>query len=357
MRQTQSSPFAASLARVRGVVDGAALVDVSLGVARGEIVTLLGTGGPGAVLAVLAGFGRVAQGEVAVGGMVLNRTPPYRRGLGVVPRRLALFPHLDVAEHARFAPGVTPARGEAVLQRLGLAAFAGRMPRALSPELQVRVALARALGPAPALLLLDDPLASVPAPQRATLKALLRALCAEDGIAMLHATDDPASAVGLSDRIGVMQSGRLLQIDDVRTLYERPVAAAVAGALGPVNRLAGTKLDQEDDIARIRLAGGVTVSARCIDVIADGAACVVTIRPERIAVAAGAPEELGEGAMAARLIEALFEGKHTRLRFALGAAAPEIVVFRPGALAVPRAGAMSLAWQPHHALAFLPEAA
>jgi putative spermidine/putrescine transport system ATP-binding protein len=358
MRQTPSSPIAASLAQISGVVDGATLADVSLAVAQGEIVTLLGAGGPGAVLALLAGFGRADQGEVSIGGMVLTHTPPYRRRLGMVPRRLALFPHLDVAGHARFGLGVTPARAEALLRRLGLAAFAARMPRTLPPELQVRVALARALGPAPGLLLLDDPLASVPAPQRPTLKALLRALCAEDGIAMLHATDDAGTAIGLSDRIGVMQSGRLLQIDNVRTLYEQPSSAAVAAALGPLNRLAGTKLDQEDDIARIRIAGQVTVSARCMDDIADGAACVVTIRPERIAVAAGAPAYLGEGAIAARLIEAMFEGEHTRLRFALGPdAASEITVFRLGGLAVPREGPMSLAWQPHHALAYRPEAA
>jgi ABC-type Fe3+/spermidine/putrescine transport system ATPase subunit len=358
MRQTQNSPIVASLAHVSGLVDGAMLTDVSLAVARGEIVTLLGAGGPGAVLSVLAGFGRAAAGSVAIGGMVLNRTPPHRRRLGVVPRRLALFPHLDVAGHARFAVGVTPARATAVLRRLGLAAFAGRMPLALSPELQLRVALARALGPAPSLLLLDDPLAGVPAPLRAGLKALLRALCVEDGIAVLHATDDAGIAVGLSDRVGVMQSGRVLQIDTVRNVYERPVSAAVAGALGPINRLAGTKLDQEDDIARVRVAGDVTVSARCVDAIADGAACVVTIRPERIAVAAGSAADMGEGAIAARLIEAVFEGEHTRLRFAVGLGpAAEIVVFRPGALAVPREGAMSLAWQPHHALAFRPEAA
>ncbi len=334
------------------------LADVSLSVARGEIVTLLGSGGPAAVLALLAGFGRADVGEISIGGMVLNRTPPHRRRLGLVPRRLGLFPHLDVAEHARFAPGVSRARASLLLQRLGLSAFAGRMPRTLAAELQMRTALARALGPAPELLLLDDPLASVAVPQRPGLKALLRALCAEDGMAVLHATDDAGSALGLSDRIGVMQSGRLLQLDDVRTLYDRPASLAVAAALGPVNRLVGTKLDQEDDIARIRVAGQVTVRARCMEEIGDGAACVVMIRPERIAVAPGAAVDLGEGAVAARRVEAVFEGAFTRLRFVLEpGGAPEIVVHRPGGLAVPPEGAMSLAWQAHHAMAFRPEAA
>jgi ABC-type Fe3+/spermidine/putrescine transport system ATPase subunit len=359
MRSTQHPTIAAALAHVRSHGEGGVLTDVSLGVAPGEIVTLLGAGGPQAVLAVLAGFARPQSGTVSIGGMVLNRTPPHRRRLGLVPRRLALFPHLDVTAHARFAPGVTPARAAQLLQRLGLTAFATRLPRSLSPELQLRVALARALGPAPTLLLLEDPLAQVPPPQRPALKALLRELCREADLAILHSTDDASSALALSDRIGVMQSGRLLQLGTARELYDQPLSLPVAAALGPVNRLAGTKLDQEDDIARIRIGGHVTVSARCMDTIADGAGCVVTIRPDRIAVAPGAAADLGEDAIAARLTEALFEGEHTRLRFTLGleGEAPELLVHRPSGLAVPRAGAMSLAWQPHHAWAFLPEAA
>ena len=359
MRQTQDPGFAASLLHVRGVIEGAVLADVSLSVSRGEIVTLLGAGGPQAVLSLLAGFGRADSGEVAIGGAVLNRTPPHRRRLGMVSRPLALFPHLDVAGHAGFAQGVSPARVGQVLRRLGLSAFAGRMPRSLSAELQWRTALARALGPGAELLLIDDALAGVPAPQRPGAKALLRALCAEEGLAILHATDDAGIALGLSDRIGVMQSGRLLQIDTVRALYEQPGSLAVAGALGAVNRLAGTKIDQEDDIAQIRLAGHVTVSARCMDVIVDGEACVVTIRPERIAVASGSASDMGDGAISARLLETLFEGEHTRMRLALGTepGAPEVVVHRPSGMLVPRDGVMSLAWQAHHALAYRPEAA
>lgn len=356
MRQNNiASPPAIRFSRVRSGV----LSELSLSVARGEIVSLLGSGaGPAAALAVLAGFARATQGEVAVDGFALDRTPPHRRGLGVVARPLALFPHLDVMAHARFAPGVSVARAEALLHHLDLSTFAGRRPGALAPEQQLRLALVRALAPAPAVLLLEDPFAALPPAARPGIKALLRALCAETGLSILHATDDVGAALGLSDRIGVMQAGRLLQIDTPRTLYEAPNSLAVAASLGPVNRLAGTKLDQEDDIARIRIAGGVVVEARCVDDIPDGSACVLTIRPDRIAVAAIAASEMGDGAIPAHLIESLFEGDHTRLRFALGeVGTAELIASRPASLPEPRGDAISLAWQPHHAHAFRPEAA
>ncbi len=345
----------AAIAILRASATRLGLAELNLTVAPAELVTLLGTGtGPSAVLALLAGFARADAGELLVAGFAFDRTPAHHRGLGVVPRGLALFPHLDVAAHAGFSPGVTRAQAEAVLHRLGLTSFARRLPHQLSPELRLRVALARALAPAPTVLLLDDPLAGLPTGSRAAVKDLLRALCTERGMAVLHATGDVAHALGLSDRIGVMQAGRLLQLAAPRTLYEDPVSLSVATSLGPVNRLAGTKLDQEDDIARIRIDSSLVVEAKLVDEIADGAACVVTIRPERIAVAGS---DMGEGAIPARLVEALFEGEHTRLRFALGDSAIALIASRPAGLPPPRGPAVSLAWQPHHAHAFRPEAA
>ncbi len=348
---------AASLTRIvtRAGAGQTALAGLSLSVAHGEIVTLLGDdAGPKTALAVLAGFAKPVSGEIGIQGRTLYRTPPHRRRVGMVARPLALFPHVDVAGHAGFAPGVTAARATEMLRRLGLLPFARALPRALPDTLRFRVALARALAPARDLLLLDDPLAALPQAAREEAKTLMRALARELGVAMLHATGDAGAAFGLSDRIGVMQAGQLLQIDEPQTLYESPHSLAVARRLGPLNCLPGTKLDQEDDIARIRIGSELVVEARCQDDLAIGEPCVVAIRPERIAVVAVPAAEMGDGALPARLLETLFEGEHIRLRFTVGERTErlELTVLRPSGLAPPRGTAISLAWQPHHAHAF-----
>jgi ABC-type Fe3+/spermidine/putrescine transport system ATPase subunit len=345
MRHILTPPLpAASLAQVSTHV----LAAISLSVARGEILTLLGAGPePAAVLALMAGFVRPDSGEVCVNGRALNRTPPHRREIGMVARPLALFPHLDVLGHAGFGAEVSAETAKAMLHRLGLADHATQRPRGLSAALRLRVALARALAPGPELLLLQDPLAELPQSSRPHIQALLRGWAVEHRLAMLHATDDVAAALGLSDRIGVMADGRLLQIGTPRALYDAPDSLAVAEMLGPINVLRGRKLGREDDIARIRLEGGQVVEARDREELAEGDACVVAIRPERIAAAAA---DLGEGALAGRLVETLFEGDRTRMRFALDGAM--LTVLRPSALPAPRGDQVSLAWQPHHAQVF-----
>lgn len=334
----------------------AGLHDVSFTLHAGEILTLLGIPGASGIATILdlfAGFAHADSGEVIIGRRLLDATPTHARPIGLVTRTLSLFPHLDVAGHAGFAPGATKAQANAILQRLELSAFARRRPHALPPDIQFRVALARALSSSPSVLLLDHR-------QAARLKPLLRALAAETGLVILHATEDAAASFGLSDRIAVIQSGRISQIGTPQQVYDQPASLAVAGAMGPLNRLAGTVLDCEDDIARIRLSGGAVVEARAIEPLEAGHGCVIALRPERIAVASVVADDLGEGAVPARLIETVFAGDHVRLRFSLdsrGGAAPEVTVIRPAGAIPPRGKSVCLAWQPHHAHAFPTEAA
>ena len=359
-----TGPAIAAMARVNvpAGLGQAALHDVSFTVRRGEIVSLLGTGGVGSgiatVLAAFAGFARANSGEVQLGGRLMDTTPTHRRGIGMVGRNLALFSHLDVAGHASFAAGVRPAQADAIVQRLGLAGFARRRPAGLSTEIQFRTALARALASAPKLLLLEDQPGGLQ--MIAGLKPLLRSIVAETGLAILHATDDASSSYGFSDRIGVMQSGVLRQLGTPQELYDRPETLAAAQAMGALNRLAGTVLDSEDDIVRVRLSGGAVVEARFIEGLQSGDACVVALRPERIAVAAVQAAEMGDGAVPARLLETVFEGSQLRLRFGIegkAGTASEVMVTRPSNAIMPRGNAMCLAWQPHHAHAFRTEAA
>lgn len=336
-----------------------AIAAMSISVARGEVVALLGVGGAlsgtATVFQLFAGFGRATAGEVQIAGRMMDATPPHRRGIGVVTRRLSLFPHLDVLGHARFTPGVTAAQADSMLQRLGIQAFGRRRWQLLSPELQFRVGLARALAPAPRLLLLEDPFPALPNAVAAPLKSLLRTLAAEADLAILMTTDEADSCYGLADRIGVMQSGHLRQIGAPQELYENPCSLAVAQSLGPLNRIAGSVVDIEDDIAAIRLTSGAVVEARFVGELREGEACIVTLRPERIAVAAVNVSEMGEGAVAAHLIETIFAGDIQTLRFSLDSrrgTVAEVIVTRPSGVALPRNRDMCLAWQPHHARAF-----
>jgi putative spermidine/putrescine transport system ATP-binding protein len=180
---------------------------------------------------------------------------------------------------------------------------------------------------------------------------------------MVYVTHDQAEAMTMSDRIAVFAHGVIQQLGPPQTLYDTPANAFVARFVGENNRLPGKVLEIDDGIARIRLACGPVVEARCADAGPGGSECLVSIRPERIAVASVPAEDMGEGAVSARMIEALFLGDHTRLRLLIGEgsrAPQEITIKRPAGAA--SAGlaigqAVSIAWQPNHALAFRPETA
>lgn len=339
----------------------AALREVSLQVARGEIVSLLDAwpaGAPSAartVLAAFAGFAPAEAGVITLDDRLLDSVPPHKRGVGLVPRPLSLFPHLTVAAHARFAPGLKRTEAADIMQRLGLIEVAAKRPSALPPFAQFRTALARALSPAPTLLLLDDPLAALPERDRLPAKDLLRRLAAELGVAVLHSTEDAALAYGLSHRIAVFQGGRIAQTGSVQELHDRPASPEIARVLGPVNLLAGTVVDSEDDTARIRLENGAVVEARTHAPLADGAKCTVALRPERVAVAAFLATDVGEGALPATLRDTVFDGDRWRLAFRLDGmpdSAPDLIVTRPASIPPPRGANMSLAWQAHHATAY-----
>jgi putative spermidine/putrescine transport system ATP-binding protein len=360
-KKSDTRPASASVSRVstdaRPGEPG--LHNVSIAIARGEVLALLGVGGApsgtSTVLQLFAGFARPTNGQVQIGGRMMDATPPHRRGIGVVTKRLSLFPHLDAIGHARFAPSVTAAQADLMLQHLGLQAFGRRRWQVLSPELQFRIALARALAPAPRLLLLEDPFPALPNAAAAPLKSLLRNFAAEADLSILMTTEEADSCYGLADRIAVLQSGILRQIGPPQELYENPCSLAVAQSLGPLNKIAGSVVDIEDDIAAVRLTGGALVEARFVGDLHPGEACIVALRPERIAVAAINIAEMSEGAVPAHLIETVFTGNLQTLRFSIDTrrgTAPEILVTRPSGAALPRSPEMCLAWQPHHARAF-----
>jgi putative spermidine/putrescine transport system ATP-binding protein len=234
-----------------------ALDDFSLDLAPGELVALLGPSGCGKTTALraLAGLEGVDSGAVVVGGRDVTRLPANRRDMAMVFQSYSLFPHLTVAGNIEFALGLRKVpsrrRADAVahnLELVGLGGHGDRYPHQLSGGQQQRVALARALAVRPQVLLLDEPLSALDAKVRVQLRDEIRRIQTEVGITTLFVTHDQEEALVIADRIGVMESGRLVQVGDPREIYSRPATPFVADFIGTTNALHG---DAKDGVANV----------------------------------------------------------------------------------------------------------
>ena len=240
---------------------------LSLGVEKGEFVSLLGPSGCGktTTLQMIAGFVEPSGGAIRLEGRDLLAVKPSRRGLGIVFQSYALFPHMTVAENVAFGlemQGIAAAerarRVAETLELVGLAALADRFPRQLSGGQQQRVALARALVIRPQILLLDEPLSNLDAKLREEMQIELRQIQRSVGTTTILVTHDQAEAMALSDRLVVMNHGRVEQIGPPHEAYERPATAFVAGFLGKTNILNGATVRPEKiSFAASGLAGTV----------------------------------------------------------------------------------------------------
>jgi ABC-type Fe3+/spermidine/putrescine transport system ATPase subunit len=241
-----------SLLSIRGVAkrfgQAPVLRDVSLEIAAGEFLTVLGESGSGktTLLRLLAGFEHSDSGEIWMEGGRIDHLPPNRRGVNTVFQHYALFPHLSVFENvayglrARKTPKqeIAP-RVDKALAQVKMSDFAKRRPTQLSGGQQQRVALARALVNRPKLLLLDEPLSALDARLRREMQVELKSLQREVGIAFLFVTHDQDEAMALSDRIALLRAGELEQVDTPRGIYNRPRTAYAANFIGLTNLLRG----------------------------------------------------------------------------------------------------------------------
>ncbi|HET9161387.1 MAG TPA: ABC transporter ATP-binding protein [Caulobacteraceae bacterium] len=238
----------APLVRFENVVKrfgGTAAVDgVSLDIAAGEFFALLGPSGCGktTLMRLLAGFETPHEGRVMLAGEDLTDTPPHRRALNMMFQSYALFPHLSVAQNVAFGlkmeglgKAEIAARVEEMLTLVRLEGLGGRRPDQLSGGQKQRVALARALAKRPKVLLLDEPLAALDRKLREETRFELKALQQRLGAAFVIVTHDQDEAMALSDRMAVMDGGRIVQVGTPREVYERPVSRWAAGFIGDVN--------------------------------------------------------------------------------------------------------------------------
>ena len=262
---------------------------IHLTVEKGEFVTLLGPSGCGktTTLRLIAGFMRPTAGVVRIGDTVVNDWPPHQREIGLVFQNYALFPHMTVLENVAFGLRMRRVpererrkRAEEALALVRLDELAARAPRQLSGGQQQRVALARALVIRPALLLLDEPFGSLDKQLREHMQAELRALQRQLGVPTLFVTHDQEEALMLSDRIAVMNHGRIEQAGSPSSVYERPESRFVAEFMGRSNLFSGRVSAVNGHRVAVETLG-LTLEATSTGWV-PGASVLVMIRPESV---------------------------------------------------------------------------
>ena len=307
-----------------------AVTEASLSVTRGELLAVLGPSGCGktTMLRMIAGFELPDSGSVSVDGRVVSGgawVPPERRQVGMVFQDYALFPHLSVADNVGYGlpKKARAARVGEVLELVGLGGLEARRPNELSGGQQQRVALARALAPEPPLLLLDEPLSNLDAALRERTRDELRALLKSLGMTAIFVTHDQEEAFALSDRIAVMERGRLQQVGSPEELYGSPANAFVASFLGRANFLDATVDSGDGDRAVCRLAGGAawTAALSADAPRAPGAPLRVMVRPEGLELAGTD----AAGALPGRVLDRRYAGSATFYRVALDGG-PEVLI-------------------------------
>ncbi|SDI55649.1 ABC transporter ATP-binding protein [Salipiger marinus] len=260
---------------------------------RGELVSLLGPSGCGktTLLRIIAGLMEADDGSVVLGGRDITRQPAHRRNISVVFQSYALFPHLTVAENVAFglrargtAKSATAAPVAEALRLVRMSDFADRPIAALSGGQQQRVAVARALVVGPDLLLLDEPFSALDRKLRETMQVELKSLLRDRGITAIFVTHDQEEAMGVSDRIAVMNAGRIEQFADPSTLYARPASPFVMDFVGLSTRLAARVTARDGDLLSLETALG---PVRAPGDLAPGSAALLAVRPELVALGQG----------------------------------------------------------------------
>ncbi|MBI4841591.1 MAG: ABC transporter ATP-binding protein [candidate division NC10 bacterium] len=288
-----------------------ALAEVSLAVQGGEFFTLLGPSGCGktTLLRCVAGFLRPDAGRILCNGERLDTLPAHRRDIGMVFQNYAIFPHLTVFENVAYglrARRVPPAelrhRAIEALRLVQMEPLANRSPDQLSGGQQQRVALARAMAIRPRLLLMDEPLSNLDAKLRVEMRTEIRRLQRELGITTIYVTHDQEEALAISERLAVMNAGRVEQVGFPWDVYQAPTSAFVAQFIGASNALTGSLTGPDGGWVGVDVGGGWILRARPAEGLAGRV--LVVFRPEAVELL---PEggnipgaTLGEGVVASR---------------------------------------------------------
>ena len=340
-----------------------AVKGVDLAIDTAEFFSLLGPSGCGktTTMRMVAGFEEPTSGTVRLQGRDVTGVAPNRRDVNMVFQSYALFPHMTVAENVAFGlrrkrvdGAEITRRVEEMLELVELAGRGGRRPRELSGGQQQRVALARALVNRPSALLLDEPLGALDLKLRQAMQIELKRIQREVGITFVYVTHDQNEALTMSDRIAVMNDGKVEQLDSPREIYERPATRFVAGFIGTSNLLTGEVASVVDGSALLTPSADERIVVPLGDRSgAAGERLELTVRPEKMAISTDRPD--GEGcALRGTVKEVVYLGTSTNYTVT-ASTGEEIVVFEQNGSSplssADRGDQVWLTWRPEHSFA------
>ena len=306
-----------------------AVDDLSLSVLPGEFLTMLGPSGCGktTTLRMIGGFEYPNTGRLLIHGEDMSGRPPYKRPVNTVFQNYALFPHMTVAQNIGYGlemAGVSKKERETrvgeALELVRLPHIEHRKPTALSGGQQQRVALARALINRPQVLLLDEPLGALDLKLRKAMQIELKELNREVGITFIYVTHDQEEALTMSDRIAVMNAGRILQLGPPDEIYDRPNNRFVADFIGQTNLIDGVVAGTEGGYVIVAANGGATVRVEPpASPPARGDAVAVSVRPEKMAFPEDFDPEhvIGWNRLSGSVRDIIYLGTHTQFLIAL----------------------------------------
>ena len=307
-----------------------ALDDVSVAIQENEFFTLLGPSGCGktTLLRLIAGFEQPGGGEILLAGEPIGHLPPFKRPVNTVFQSYALFPHMSVAENVGFGLEMRGrpkdeirATAADMLALVKMGELGNRQISQLSGGQQQRVALARALANHPKVLLLDEPLSALDLKLRKEMQIELKRLQLETGITFIFVTHDQEEALTMSDRIAVMNRGRILQVGTPTEIYEHPTRRFVADFIGETNFLEAEIVALDGGTAQLRIGPGIDVQASAPDGMTGGGRVTAAVRPERVALQAA-----GDGPALTGLVEnVVYFGTDTTFHLTLDGGGPFVV--------------------------------
>ena len=342
-----------------------AVNNVSFAIQQGEIFSLLGPSGCGktTLLRMIAGFEKPDSGEIRIQGEVVNHIQPYKRACNLVFQQMALFPHMTVADNVAFglverkrAKSEIRERVQEMLKVVNLVGMEDRRPHQLSGGQKQRVALARSLVLKPKVLLLDEPLAALDRKLRKEMQGELRRIQRDVGITFLYVTHDQKVALSLSDRIGIMCNGQVIQIGAPSEIYEIPRTRFVAQFMGSCNIFSGKIVSRNGNGLLIKDEYGHRLAASGCDLPDTAHVCGISVHPEIIEILppypADAPPENADNVLQGRIFDVFYQGDFTELAIRIPDTTCTVTVHlnRSIACAVPlkEGQHVTLRWDPRH---------
>ena len=344
--------------------DVKAVDNISLSIQKGEFLTLLGPSGSGktTTLNMIAGFEIPSRGEILLENEDITTVAPNNRGIGMVFQNYALFPHMTVSNNIAFPLKMRKIPGSEIrqsirdaLELVKLPGFEGRYPHQLSGGQQQRIALARALVFKPKILLMDEPLGALDKKLRDHMRLEIKHLHESLNITVIYVTHDQEEALTMSNRIAIMNEGKIIQLDTPLQLYESPASLFVAGFIGESNFLEGRVAATEGDRTAIVTREGLKVWVKKLDQLDSAEEVAVVIRPEKIQILCNETDAPGDiiNRFTGRIEEIVYVGEARIYRISLAAgvivevkvqSGPDVKNYRIG-------GDIQIGWRTRHGLA------